>query len=57
MRSAPPLPSIWSGPSVPVSASAALEPLTVFAMAVAAGARAATSAVARMAASREDMLW
>ena len=38
-----------SAPSVPVSASAALEPVTVFAVAVAAGARAATSAVARTA--------
>jgi len=34
-----------------------LEPVTVFAVAVAAGARAATSAVARTAEIREDMLF
>src|SRR3954452_4576185 len=56
MRSAPPAPVILLGPSVPVRASAALEPLTVFAAAVAAGARAATSAAARMAGIRVRML-
>ena len=56
MRSAPPLPAMRSGPSVPVRASAALEPFTDFAVAMAVGASAATRVAARMAGIRVRMV-